>query len=372
MNPSVLIFAPGTDVHARAVAHRVTELSGGQVRPVYVDGATFPVSSTIDVMCGGAGGDRLHLTEALPEVYSPQKPDRFRIPSVQVDMESVLGIWWRRFRAPVPAKSLVELNVRDYARRSTRETLEGLALGAASKATLINDPFFEDRANVKPFQLKAASQAGLLIAPTLISNSPESILKFARHQWDAGHQVVYKSVAANQIAGFTQQLNEADLEKLSSASHCPTIFQRRVSGIDVRIAVTPSRMFALGEHSSEVDVRRDTNSSYHPYELAPADEKLIRRLHQSLGLAFASYDFKCDSEGRLWFLEVNPSGQWLWLELNGGYPLSAVIASLLMGKSEYGDWSPLSFSEFESVAPDLTESAMHAAYERAVASSRAE
>lgn len=372
MNPSVLIFAPGNDLHARVVANRVTELSDGQVRPVYVDGATFPVSSIIDLACGGTAVDQLHLAEALPEVYSPQKPDKFRVPSVSVDMNSVVGVWWRRFRSPVPAQSLVEPNVRDYARRSTRQTLEGLVLGLSSTVTVINDPFFEDRANVKPFQLKAAQKAGLLVAPTLVSNRPDSILSFAREQWQAGQQVIYKSVAANQIAGFTQQLKEEDLEKLSSAAHCPTIFQQRISGFDVRIAVTPSRMFALGEHSPEVDVRKDPDSSYEPFELSPHDEKLIRRLHEFLGLTFASYDFKCDAEGRLWFLEVNPSGQWLWLELSGGFPLSAVIAALLLGKSEFGDWRPYTFGDIESMASDLTEGAMHAAYERAVAASRAE
>ncbi|MEK6261858.1 MAG: hypothetical protein AABP62_24940 [Planctomycetota bacterium] len=375
MNRTVLIFSPGNDVHARAVADRITEISGGYVSPVYVDGATFPVSSTIETKCGGIGGDQLELAEALPEVYSPQKPARFLNPVVSIDMDSVIGIWWRRFRSPVPAKSLGESkgrgSVPDYAVRSTQQTIKGLVLGASSRVTLINDPFLEDRANVKPYQLKAAEQAGLLVAPTLISNRPDSILRFVRHHWDAGHDVVYKSVASNQLVAFTQQLKEADLEKLSAASHCPTIFQRRVPGFDVRIAVTASRMFALGEHSSEVDVRLDNNSTYLPYELSQENERLIRRLHQILGLTFASYDFKCDAEGRLWFLEVNPSGQWLWLEVEGGFPLSAVVASMLIGKSEYGDWSPYTDSDFERFCPDMTENAMHAAYERAVAASTA-
>ena len=45
-----------------------------------------------------------------------------------------------------------------------------------------------------------------------------------------------------------------------------------------------------------------------------------------MGLNFAAFDFALDYEGRWLFLECNPNGQWLWLEVLTGLPLVETIA----------------------------------------------
>jgi hypothetical protein len=48
-----------------------------------------------------------------------------------------------------------------------------------------------------------------------------------------------------------------------------------------------------------------------------------------LGLRFAAIDLLETDDGYV-FLELNPNGQWLWLELMTGVPLAAMLCDLLL------------------------------------------
>ncbi len=49
----------------------------------------------------------------------------------------------------------------------------------------------------------------------------------------------------------------------------------------------------------------------------------------SFEINFASLDMILTPEGEFVFLEINPNGQWLWLEEELGLPLLASMADLL-------------------------------------------
>jgi hypothetical protein len=49
----------------------------------------------------------------------------------------------------------------------------------------------------------------------------------------------------------------------------------------------------------------------------------------SFGINFASPDMILTPEGEFVFLELNPNGQWLWLEAELGLPLISSMADLL-------------------------------------------
>jgi len=52
-------------------------------------------------------------------------------------------------------------------------------------------------------------------------------------------------------------------------------------------------------------------------------------LTQNLGLRFGALDFVLDPVGQLWFLEINPNGQWAWIETRTGHPIAAAIVTEL-------------------------------------------
>jgi D-alanine-D-alanine ligase-like ATP-grasp enzyme len=50
-----------------------------------------------------------------------------------------------------------------------------------------------------------------------------------------------------------------------------------------------------------------------------------------MNLRSGSLDFSLNKNGEYYFLEVNPNGQWLWLEHKTGVSISKEIANSLMG-----------------------------------------
>lgn len=51
---------------------------------------------------------------------------------------------------------------------------------------------------------------------------------------------------------------------------------------------------------------------------------------RELGVSFATIDLKVDTHGDLRFLEVNPQGQFLYIEILTGQPISAAVARTLV------------------------------------------
>lgn len=51
-------------------------------------------------------------------------------------------------------------------------------------------------------------------------------------------------------------------------------------------------------------------------------------LVSTLGLLFSAIDLAVDKDGKVWFLEVNPNGQWGFVEENTGLAISKAFAKL--------------------------------------------
>jgi glutathione synthase/RimK-type ligase-like ATP-grasp enzyme len=66
-----------------------------------------------------------------------------------------------------------------------------------------------------------------------------------------------------------------------------------------------------------------------PFSLPEQVETSLLRLMDSFGINFASLDMILTPEGEFVFLELNPNGQWLWLERDLGFPLVANMVDLL-------------------------------------------
>lgn len=57
---------------------------------------------------------------------------------------------------------------------------------------------------------------------------------------------------------------------------------------------------------------------------------------EKLGLAYGAIDFVVTPEGEYVFLEVNPSGQFLWADYEAGLPLlDAMCEMLIQGRLDY-------------------------------------
>jgi glutathione synthase/RimK-type ligase-like ATP-grasp enzyme len=55
---------------------------------------------------------------------------------------------------------------------------------------------------------------------------------------------------------------------------------------------------------------------------------------ERLGLCYGAIDMVLTPDGRYVFLEINPNGQYLWIEEAAGLPISDAICDLLMSGSQ--------------------------------------
>lgn len=84
------------------------------------------------------------------------------------------------------------------------------------------------------------------------------------------------------------------------------------------------------DSTDKVDWRHEkTNNHYQLIELPEAINLQCRKMLQTLELDFGAFDFIVDEKGEWVFLEVNPNGQWLWLEKELGLDISERIVDLL-------------------------------------------
>jgi glutathione synthase/RimK-type ligase-like ATP-grasp enzyme len=117
----------------------------------------------------------------------------------------------------------------------------------------------------------------------------------------------------------------------------PHLFQAQIfKAADVRVTIVDERVFAcriLSQTSEDtrVDFRRFRNfvPAHLLIDLPSRLERALIALVQRLGLRYGAVDLVEDVEGSYWFLEVNPNGQWGWIEQLTGAPISSVLADAL-------------------------------------------
>ncbi len=140
----------------------------------------------------------------------------------------------------------------------------------------------------------------------------------------------------NQII-FTSLVNLEQVKLNTDALKiAPGIFQDRIQkSYEVRATVIGDRIYSVRINSqdyqeTELDWRRDQLSlNYFRIELPKKIKKLILAMNQRLGLVFGAYDLVVTPSDEYVFLEVNPLGQWLWLEEKTGVPISRTLAEYL-------------------------------------------
>ncbi|MGP9821238.1 hypothetical protein ACTZWW_14580 [Salinarimonas sp. NSM] len=307
--PVVLVVAPEEDVHARTVAYEARDLD---VEILSVDLARFPHEAALSVAYDGS--------EIL-----------LRLGGRALPASALAGAWIRRPSAPRVDPAVQQEDAVHFARASTRATFLG-GLGGAC-ANVVNPVGSSQRANLKPLQLAHAHAAGLRVPATLVSNDPDAIRAFAR----AHPQACYKTVSTWRYdLKETRRLDAETVADTRGLSICPTIFQAYVDGgVDLRVTVVDGAIFAAAQHVGEgrspVDGRLD-RVRITPATLDEGTQAGIRRYMAAMGLRYGAFDFRVDRDGAPWFLECNPEGQYLWIEIETGLPISRAIALALAGR----------------------------------------
>lgn len=316
----ILILAPPADVHARRVAQEI-DLLGQNVRILNWE---------------RAGNGLLASLSYSPE--SAQLSVQTEDDVMAVRLADVRAVWNRRPGTLVEPPGIIDDDHRRFARREWQDLLDGLTLMLGLNACVVN-PLAAQRAAVKPYQLAVAQRVGLRVPRTLISSDPREASQFvAAH---AG-RVVHKALTGPRNTFVqTRRWQESDRDFLNQLVLAPTIFQELIDGpIDIRATIVGQEIYAAALHTSQsragLDSRLDQDVPTTPYELPDDTVLRLHALMAVLNLTFSTVDLKVDELGQLHFLELNPQGQFLYIEILTGQPISAAVARLLVASQRSG------------------------------------
>ena len=212
----------------------------------------------------------------------------------------------------------------------------------------LNAPHNILRASNKPEQLRIAQEMGFLIPKTCITADKELILKFfEENQKDVivkavKHGFLYDGLNARVAA--TQLLDDESVHDLDRYARLPMIFQKRIHKYcDVRVTVVGGKIFATAIHSqdhkeTEVDWRLADHykiTLQHESITLPENiSKLCKMIVSHFNLRYAAIDLVLSKKGEYYFLELNPNGQWAWIEQETGSLIRDAIIYELISKRE--------------------------------------
>ncbi|MEV5752471.1 MvdC/MvdD family ATP grasp protein [Actinoallomurus sp. NPDC052308] len=335
MRPLVLVITERCDLTADRVIDR---LRARGIATARVDYGDFPAQAVMSARlheerwCGElvADGLSLRIDEVTAAYY--RKPSRVR-PAAPPGRAA-------RGEA-VPGGGAAEY-AEEFAAIETRHGFVGVI--EALDCRWLNHPAAIRAAEWKPSQLRTADRAGLAVPRTLITNDPEEGRRFVR---SIGGFAVYKTMAAHTYQGsadgpqtvYATVVSAEDIDdSVSGAAH---LFQEPVvKRSEARITVVGHQVFGTEIIARSEAARADWRSDYgrldyRPIEVPSSVRSGLLRTTASYGLSFCSADFALTEAGEWVFLDLNPNGQWAWLEAvspdDGCGPVTAAIADLLAG-----------------------------------------
>ena len=183
----------------------------------------------------------------------------------------------------------------------------------------------------KPYQAQMISRF-FSTPTTLVTNDPDAAIEFIKRHG----RVVYKSVSS--IRSIVREWSAADAAKLYKIRWLPTQFQSFVEGVNLRVHVVGSKIFATQISSAAVDYRYATREDIEvemmelelPLEIA---EKCVA-LSVELQLPFCGIDLKRTPEGNYYCFEVNPSPAYSYYQETTGQPIADALVEYLAGRTE--------------------------------------
>ena len=239
-------------------------------------------------------------------------------------------IWWRR---ALPAQSNDEIPDPEEAGFAARESMDAL-WGAlyATQLPIYNEPGAERKARLKPYQLRLAHTCGLKIPDTLITTSPDDVLQFRENH----HEIIYKGFSGlTPVMLDTRPLEEKDVPDLWRLRYAPAIFQEYIEhGKEYRVTVIEGDAFAaeirISDEKARYDWRLDSNYGVIQAVLPTDIQTMLIDLCRKLNLSSGSIDLRETPEGEIYFLEINPSGQFIFLDVFAGMDVGNRFCQMLL------------------------------------------
>ncbi|MBS1509058.1 MAG: hypothetical protein JSS79_20640 [Bacteroidetes bacterium] len=222
-----------------------------------------------------------------------------------------------------------------YLNNERKHFLEGLYLSLGHKAKWINPMFATHIAERKLFQLKIANQIGFTTPKSIITNSPLRAKEFLH----ANSKTIIKPVSNGlqvldevtySIYTSVIDQNYFDSYEQNETFETPVFLQEMISNkADIRVTIVKDKVFVVRidkVESEEVDWRKpDVQKKYSVINLPENVNQCLLKLNHAFDLVYSAIDLIQTPNDDYVFLEVNPVGEWVWLEKELGLNISDAL-----------------------------------------------
>jgi len=255
-----------------------------------------------------------------------------------LDLNEVEAVWYRRAIHPGSIAALSR-GERVFVAGELRHLAMGLVLNP--DVTWVNPIDSVSVAEHKLYQLQIARQLGFRVPRTLVSRDPLELRSFAAaNEFGTICKPIFHGMFVDEASSYSVYTRRVTPESFDadSVKICPVLLQEEiVRSADVRATFIGPQCFVadIKGDPSLVDWRDpDVPVSYSASSLSDDVQRMCREMLAKLGLIYGAFDFVRTPEGDLVFLEVNPTGEWAWLEDRLGFPMRDAFIQLFYGGCE--------------------------------------
>jgi glutathione synthase/RimK-type ligase-like ATP-grasp enzyme len=255
-----------------------------------------------------------------------------------IDLAKIKSIYYRRPKLPVPPADLLVSEQR-FVMNEIAHTLEGIYKYLDDKFWISN-VFSIRQAENKLYQQLVANRLGFTTPESFITNDYKTALNFLQ----VNGECIVKPIKSGLVDDgevpkviFTSLITKDNVSTLERIAECPTYFQAHIKKTaDIRVTVVGTSIFSAKIYSqafedTRIDWRKgdNLNLKYEAIDLGQEMNEACINLTRFLGLQFGALDFILDDKGRYIFLEINPNGQWGWIQYRLNNDISGTIANML-------------------------------------------
>jgi len=242
-----------------------------------------------------------------------------------ISKETTKSIYYRK--PAFPDTSEFDIEYRRMINSDILTIIDGLT--NSFDGVVLTKPYLLRRAENKVYQLVYAQQHSILM--------PESFVGNNNHWEHISKPRIIKPLSVGKIAtssgiSIIQTNLMHDEDCYDSIELTPVYIQNYVQkSYEVRITVIDDNYFAVKIISDNSVDWRNGNNRYELIEVPEEVKECIQMMMMNFQLRFGAIDYIVGDDGKWYFLEINPNGQWQWLECILNLSISDCIMQVLLG-----------------------------------------
>jgi len=274
---------------------------------------------------------------------------QIKLPDRCLDTDEISAIWNRRPHRPIIDSAVTDPTLRTWGQEEAWHTL-------CIFWSMLRDRFWLNPIeegiyieNNKWLQIIEAQRVGLMVPNlSLLSNDPVAIKSFCLEIGELAMKRIKSGLLKYPREGTgvlytiqlrAKELTDGDFQRMRLV---PVFVQRYIQKLfELRITVVENQVFACAIHSQERDeTKHDWRSQIFTtplkHEVFELSEEIANKcifLTSQLKLHYGAIDMAITPNNEFVFFEINQNGEWSWVEMQCGLPISKAIADLLIDHS---------------------------------------